>query len=160
MKTVIALLIVALSATCLYAKPIVAQMTSMIEGQIVFEVPLNSQVKKGQLVEEVDPRQYQANVLDDQAAVNFYKDVYNADSKLVKENSVSLVSYLKSKYNLENYIEHEKRDEAIESHCYIYAPFNGKVTKIITYAGSGIGDGNLIMEITKDKLINNISSNS
>ncbi|HJO93313.1 MAG TPA: hypothetical protein QF753_07930 [Victivallales bacterium] len=149
MKTVIVLFVGILTATCLYAKPVVAQMASMIEGQIVYEVPLNSHVKKGQLVEEVDPAQYKGAVEKDIADIDYYKKVYGADSKLYRTRSVSLITLLKSKEQIEDAVANYREDQAILTHCYIYSPFNGKVTKVITYAGSGIGDGSLIMEITK-----------
>ncbi|MCP4180416.1 MAG: hypothetical protein GY756_21860 [bacterium] len=149
-KLIIVLFATVITTGSLFAAPIKASMQSMIEGQIVYEVPLNSHVKKGQLVEKVDIREYHAAVLQDQAAINFYKEVYKADKSLAKTHSVSRVEYLKSKYDLLKAMEQKKSDEAIESHCCIYAPFSGKVTKVTTYVGSGIGDGSLIMEITKD----------
>jgi multidrug resistance efflux pump len=150
-KLIIAMFATVITTGSLLAAPIKANMQSMIEGQIVYEVPLNSHVKKGQLIEKVDTREYRATILKDQAALNYYKDVYKADKSLAKTHSISKVEYLKSKYDILNALEQKKLDQVVESHCYIYAPFNGKITKITTYPGSGIGDGSLIMEITKDR---------
>ena len=157
MKTsLVTLLAFTFIGTCLFAssrqvtgKPVVAQMVSMIEGQIQYEAPLNSEVKKGQLVEKVDTAQYEAQVDADQAAIDYCKLIYNADGDLVKTHSISKLDYFTAKKNLRTAIDTQKTDRAILEHCSIYSPFDGIVTDITTYAGSGIGDGNLIMEITK-----------
>jgi multidrug resistance efflux pump len=146
---------IALSTTSLLAaniaKPITADMQSMIEGQIAYEVPLNAHVKKGELVERVDTTQYKATVKSDAAVINYDKTLYSENSKLYKTHSVSLIDYLKSKQNYEEAVEQFNEDKAILAHCSIYAPFAGTVTEITTYPRSGIGDGSLIMTIQKDQ---------
>jgi multidrug resistance efflux pump len=132
------------------SKPIVAQMNSMIEGQIVYEVPLGSHVKKGQVVEEVDPREYQANILKDLSAITYFSELFKSDSRLIKTHSIAYCDYLLSQYNYRAALSSYQQDKAILDHCKIYSPFNGYVSKITTYPGSGIGDGSLIMNITKD----------
>ncbi|HJO93309.1 MAG TPA: hypothetical protein QF753_07910 [Victivallales bacterium] len=150
MKIIIVLLTFLSVTTCMYAKPVVAQMESMIEGQMVYEVPLNSQVKKGQLVEKVDTAQYKGKVEKDLDDIAYYKKLYGVNSRLYRTRSVSLITLLKSKEQIGDAVANYREDRALLDHCKIYAPFNGKVTKIIAYPGSGIGDGNLIMEITKN----------
>ena len=61
-------------------KPVVAQMNSMIEGQMKYEVALGSHVKKWQLVEEVDSTAYHANVLTDMAKIDLCRELYNESS--------------------------------------------------------------------------------
>ena len=147
----------ALSTTSLLAataaKPITADMQSALEGQIVYEVPLNAHVKKGQLVEQIDPSQYKDAIKSDAAVINYDKLLYNADSKLYKTHSVSLVAYLKAKENYQGAIEQFKEDNTTLNHCSIYSPFAGTVTEITTYPGSGIGDGHLIMTIVKNNAV-------
>ncbi|MCP4178587.1 MAG: hypothetical protein GY756_12550 [bacterium] len=154
--TVLAFLTIALSTTSLLAatanKPVTADMCSMIEGQMLYEVPLNSHVKKGQLVEQVDPSIYKDAMKSDVAAINYDKLLYKADSKLYKTHSVSLVALLAAKENYQKALETFNEDNITFKHCSIYAPFAGTVTKITTYPGSGIGDGDLIMTIQKDTI--------
>ncbi|HJO94861.1 MAG TPA: hypothetical protein QF753_15795 [Victivallales bacterium] len=159
MKTlVLTLTALALGTTCLYAKPAVAHMQSMIEGQIVYEAPLGAHVKKGQLVEAVDPTQYKADILSDDAAINYDNIEYKANAKLYTTRSVSLATKLNSKRDLQVAIAKKVGDEATLKHCKIYAPFDGTITKIDVYTGSGVGDGNDIMLITKKHKAKNILS--
>jgi len=123
----------------------------MIEGQMIYEVPLNSHVKKGQLVEEVDPAKYAGAVKSDIAVINYDKLLYNADSKLYKTHSVSLITLLGAKKNYESALEKMTEDNATLRHCKVYAPFAGTATDITVYPGSGLGDGSLIMTIVKNK---------
>ena len=41
-----------------------------------------------------------------------------------------------------------KLDQAYVDQCTVKAPFNGTVTNIINYPGTGVGNGNEIMDIT------------
>lgn len=130
-------------------KPVVANMQSMIEGQIVYEVPLGTYVKKGQLVEEVDPTAFHAQVEADQANVDYCKRIYNDAQKMYETKSIATETYYSDKNDLIAAMEKYRIDKSKEDHCKIFAPFNGTVTKITTYPGSGIGDGSLIMQIIK-----------
>ncbi|MCP4178590.1 MAG: hypothetical protein GY756_12565 [bacterium] len=155
--TIITMITIALSTTSLLAatanKPIKANMESMIEGQMIYEVPLNSHVKKGQLVEEVDPSQYKEEVKSDIAIINYDTLLYKADTKLYKSRSVSLVTMLGAKRNYEEALQALHEAQTTIRHCKVYAPFAGTVSYINVYPGSGLGDGNLIMTIQKDKIV-------
>ncbi len=115
---------IALSTTSLLAAttsmPVKADMQSMIEGQIVYEVPLNSHVKKGQLVEEVDPAEYKADLESDAAIINYNNIAYKTDLKLYKTRSVSLADLLLHKEDLEKALAQYQADLAILKHCKIY----------------------------------------
>lgn len=130
-------------------KPVVAQMVSMIEGQICYEVPLGERVKKGELVEKLDTRAAHAQVLSDISDIIYSKRIYNDAYQMVQSQSISTEEFCDDKYKFEKAIEQYKIDKDIEKHCSIYAPFDGTVTKVVNYPGSGVGDGNEILEITK-----------
>ncbi|MCP4178591.1 MAG: hypothetical protein GY756_12570 [bacterium] len=141
------------TTSLLAATPVKANMESMIEGQMIYEVPLNSHVKKGQLVEEVDPSIYKDAVKNDIADINYNKVLYNADSKLYKTHSVSLETLLAAKKNYQLALDAFNKDSTTVKHCKVYAPFAGTATDITVYPGSGLGDGSLIMTIVKNKTV-------
>ncbi|HJO92600.1 MAG TPA: hypothetical protein QF753_04300 [Victivallales bacterium] len=148
--TIASIAAIILCTTSLFAAaPVKANMESMIEGQMVYEVPLNTHVKKGQLVEEVDPSQYKEEVKSDIAIINYDTLLYKADSKLYKTRSISLETMLGAKRNYEEALQAFNEAQTTIKHCKVYAPFAGTVSYINVYPGSGLGDGNLIMTITK-----------
>ncbi|MCP4180552.1 MAG: hypothetical protein GY756_22545 [bacterium] len=138
----------ALSAISLAAEPITATMESSIEGQIIFEEPLGAHVKKGQLVEQVNPTEYKFQLETDIGKYKDAKGYYDSLKPLVK-NSVSRLDYIHDKYLYIEALYQCNIDKAIIERTKIYAPFDGIITKIYVYQGSGVGDGNDIMIITK-----------
>ncbi|HJO93310.1 MAG TPA: hypothetical protein QF753_07915 [Victivallales bacterium] len=150
MKTFIILITFLSTATCMYAKPIIDQMISKVEGQIIYEIPLHSHVKKGQLVEEVNSGNMRETVDKDTIDILYNKKLYDVDYKLYNTHSISYLDMQKTKEALEDSAATYWQDKSLLKQCKIYAPFDGKVTKIVTYSGCDIGDGNLIMEIQKD----------
>jgi membrane fusion protein, multidrug efflux system len=158
MKFLLSVVFMTLCAGFLYAgntvvpaagTPIIAQMNSMVEGQIVYEVALGAHVKKGQLVEAIDTTACHAQVMSDLAEVDYVQQLYVASKTLIKTHSISMKDFLGSKRDYAVAVEKYVVDRNTEKHCKIYAPFDGVVTSITTYPGSGIGDGNLIMTIQK-----------
>ncbi|HJO94603.1 MAG TPA: hypothetical protein QF753_14490 [Victivallales bacterium] len=137
-----------ISTTQLLAQPITANMESSIEGQMTYEVPLGAHVKKGQLVEEIDPTEYKEQLLIDAANYEDQKGLFKSDKKLVKV-TVPFSIYCHDKYVFLEALHQYKKDKEVLKHCKIYAPFDGVVTQINVYPGSGIGDGQTIMVITK-----------
>lgn len=130
-------------------KKVVANMQSMIEGQIVFEVLLGSHVKKGEMVEEIDPTGLDAQVALDHSNLDYCKHIYDDAKNMKSTNSIATETYLSDKNSYIAAFEQYVIDKVRAEHCRIYSPFNGIVTKITTYPGSGISDGSLIMQITK-----------
>jgi multidrug resistance efflux pump len=159
MKLTVTLFLMVLSTGIIYGgtvnsavnqKAIVAKVCSMIEGQMIFEVPLGSHVTKRQLVEEVDPKAYHAKVLEDSANISLCKELFKEASQQIKGHAISKEDFVSAKCNLTTALEQYKIDRELEKHCKVYAPFDGVVTSITTYPGSGMGDGNTIMTIQKD----------
>ncbi|MCP4180551.1 MAG: hypothetical protein GY756_22540 [bacterium] len=123
-------------------------MQSSLEGQMIYEVPLGAHVKKGQLVEQINPTEYKNQLKIDAAKYKDAKDYYDSIKPLV-HTTVSMGDYIHDKWVYKEALSQYKKDEETIKHTKIYAPFDGVVTKINVYPGSGIGDGNDIMTITK-----------
>ncbi|MCP4180397.1 MAG: hypothetical protein GY756_21765 [bacterium] len=130
------------------AEPVTATIQSAIEGNIIYEVPLGVHVKKGQLVEQVDPSEYQYQLEKDIAGYKDKKDYFDSLKTLYK-NSVSRLDYINDKYLYIEAFYQCNIDKARLGHTKTYAPFDGIITKVYVPRGSGVGDGNDIMVITK-----------
>jgi multidrug resistance efflux pump len=138
----------ALSTISLVAEPVTAAMQSSIEGQMIYEVPLGAHVKKGQLLEAIDPTEYQEQLLIDTAIYEDQKGLFDSDKKLLRK-TVPYAIYSHDKYLYLEALHQYIKDKEVLKHTKIYAPFDGIVSKIYVYPGSGIGDGSDIMRITK-----------
>ena len=127
----------------------VASIASLYKGVVELHVMLGERVKKGQLLFELNQDILKVQKKYYAYKVKFTKEVLEGAKKLVKIHSLpvddlqqSIRDYLiaKSSYDLVGY--------NIKASKY-YAPFAGTVTKIIRYDGSGLGDSDNEIEITK-----------
>ncbi|MCP4180396.1 MAG: hypothetical protein GY756_21760 [bacterium] len=137
-----------LSSIVFAAAPETVTMQSSLEGQIIYEAPLGSYVKKRQLVEQVDPTEWENQLKIDAAKYINGKGFYDSIKTLVPK-TISVGEYTDYKFKGEEALAQYKKDKITLKHTKIYAPFDGIISKIYVYPGSGIGDGNDIMTITK-----------
>ena len=86
-------------------------------------------VKKGQLIAEIDPRDYEVALIGDEGRLNQakaeeqrYKNLYNKGSVSKNEYDIKLANYLESKGRYDNAVNELKDTK-------IYAPFNGFIGK-------------------------------
>ncbi|MCK5206841.1 MAG: efflux RND transporter periplasmic adaptor subunit, partial [Cyclobacteriaceae bacterium] len=86
-------------------------------------------VKKGQLIAEIDPRDYEVALIGAEGRMNQakaeeqrYKNLYNKGSVSKNEYDIKLANYLESKGRYDNAVNELKDTK-------IYAPFNGYIGK-------------------------------
>lgn len=86
-------------------------------------------VKKGQLIAEIDPRDYEVAIIGAEGRMNQakaeeqrYKNLYNKGSVSKNEYDIKLANYLESKARYDNAVNELKDTK-------IYAPFNGFIGK-------------------------------
>ena len=131
------------------ATPQVAQVASIFKGIAVLKVQLGQKVKKGQLLFEVNQDILKVQKKFNEQDLKFNQKVIAGADKLIKTNAISLADYqecLKDKIDA-----HEAlaiTNIAIDDSKY-YSPFDGTVTKIIRYDGSGLGDNDPEVEVTE-----------
>jgi multidrug resistance efflux pump len=128
----------------------VAQIDSLAAGILKMHVALGEKVKKGQLIFELDSNLLDVATMKAENNVRYCKQIYDRDQKLLKTHNVSLELFQKARYNYINAVAGLKTALINVKNCYYYAPFDGNVTKIINYTGSAVGDGNEIIDITRD----------
>jgi multidrug resistance efflux pump len=149
-------------AVGLYAskdKPAVARISScpFLDGMVDMKVSLGEHVKKGQLLFIISTDYTQITKVQCENRVWYYKEEYERIKKLAKSRSKSLENVQEAKYNLEHAIESLKIESLlINKWSKYYAPFDGVVTKIYNYSGSGVSRGsgncannNAVLEVTK-----------
>lgn len=131
--------------------PEIAEVASIFKGVVKLHVSLGEYVKKGQLLFEVNTDMLQAQKEFDEANLKFMELVLKRAKKLISNNSISVDDVQQcerdlgvAEWNLKNTIK------KIAASKY-YAPFDGTVTKIIRYNGSGLGDNDDEVEVTAGK---------
>ncbi|MCP4178550.1 MAG: hypothetical protein GY756_12365 [bacterium] len=120
-------------------------------GVISYEASLGAHVKKSQVVLKLDPTQYAAQMEVDEAKLLNDKQIYLRDLQMFNKapnGTISQQDLLGQKYQVLEDKATVKLDQAYVDQCTVKAPFNGTVTKIINYPGTGVGNGNEIMDIT------------
>ncbi|MCP4180967.1 MAG: hypothetical protein GY756_24655 [bacterium] len=130
-------------------KTVKSLIESPTDGYVVYNVSYESTVYKGQLVAEIDPTVYINQVKQDLVDVSFEKKEYKRYKFLSHVNAAAREIFDTTEKDYGDAITKLHSDQAALRHCYQYAPFTGKVTNIVTSAGSGVSDGGSILEITK-----------
>ena len=152
-KSIISIFLLSISS-CAYAVqalhvPEIANIASHYKGIVQLYVKLGQQVKKGQLLFEENQDILNAQKEYFKSNMEFTKEVLDGAEKLTKVHSISkdisqqsMRDYFmaKSSYNLIK--------ERIRTSKY-YAPFDGTVTKILRYSGSGLSDNDDEIQVTK-----------
>ncbi|MCP4180059.1 MAG: hypothetical protein GY756_20035 [bacterium] len=120
-------------------------------GVISYESPFGSKVKKNDIVLKLDPTQYVAQVDLDKAKLLNDIQIYERNLQLNRTSKNGVISdqdLLTSKYAVLEDQAQVKLDQSYVDQCVVKAPFDGTVTNIVNYTGSGVGSGNEIMDIT------------
>ena len=139
-------------------KPAVANISPChyLEGFVDMKVSLEELVKKGQLLFTISTDHIQIAKAQYENRVWYYKEEYGRVKKLAKTHSKSIENVQEAKYNLKHAIECLKMENMlIDKWSKYYAPFDGIVTKIYNYNGSGTSrgsgsrDNNAVLEIAK-----------
>jgi multidrug efflux pump subunit AcrA (membrane-fusion protein) len=130
----------------------VAEVASVYKGIVKLHVKLGDYVKKGQLLFEVNTDQLQALKKFDEANLGFMNTCVERAKKLFKLHSISKDDYQKCLRDYGVAQNQLKNTLAKIKFSKYYAPFDGTVTKIIRYDGSGLGDNDDEVEITQGKI--------
>ena len=137
-------------------KLIVAKVASYIEGIVEMHVSLGQKVQKGQILFKISTDCIEIAQRKAENEVWFYKNEYSRIKKLNLTHSQSLENLEEAKYNLDNSIGKLKTQELFLKWSKYYAPFNGIVTNIYNYTGSGSPsssgndlNSNAVLEVTK-----------
>jgi len=119
-------------------------------GVIAKEAALGSRVVKGQTVLVLNKNQYVAQEKIDKATLANDTQINNRNEAINKKapgvvtqqdltSSKDLVAADKATVTL---------DKSYVKECTVKAPFDGKVSKVINYPGSGVGSGNEVLDVT------------
>jgi multidrug resistance efflux pump len=120
-------------------------------------VSLGQYVKKGQLLFKISTDFIQIEKEKCENNLWYYKEEYERIKKLSKTRSKSEENVQEAKSNMKSAIGSLKvRNLLIDKWSKYYSPFNGVITKINNYSGSGVAtscncDNNAILEVTKLK---------
>jgi hypothetical protein len=128
-----------------------------LRGIVDMKVLLGQYVKKGQLLFKISTDYMQIGRAKCENSLWYYKEEYKRVKKLSKTHSKSVENLQEARRNLEHSIGSLKiRDLLINKWSQYYAPFDGIVTKINNYSGSGVASSsgnyninNAILEVTK-----------
>ncbi|HJO94379.1 MAG TPA: hypothetical protein QF753_13345 [Victivallales bacterium] len=121
-------------------------------GLIIYQAELGSHVKKNQVILKLDPTQYQAQLDADKAKMLDDMQIYQRDLAMFKSQPSGTISQhelLTQKYAVLADQCTVKLDQSYVDQCTYKSPFDGTITNIVNYPGSGVGSGNEIMDITK-----------
>jgi multidrug efflux pump subunit AcrA (membrane-fusion protein) len=131
------------------SKPQVAQVASVYKGVVILHVKLGQKVKKGQLLFGLNADMLKAKLENDKTNIINTTLILKRATELVEKHSISQDDYqqcvrdalaAQSSYDLN--LAQIKQSE-------YYSPFDGTVTNIIRYDGSGLGDNDNEVEVTE-----------
>jgi len=138
---VLVLFTVGLISTCLYAANEVSQQGIPTKGMVITKVHLGEMVKKGQLLYtlELTPFKIQEDIDTNDL---FYADlIYKRDVKLHNKHALSFKDLWSAKTAYLTAVAKLKTQQLKIKRFDAKAPFDGEVTKIETYTGSAVPDG-------------------
>lgn len=131
------------------SSPRVAQISACYKGILKLNVKLGQQVKKGQLLFEQDTEELEIIKQYDEEALKIDKGFVEKGKDLFSKKSISKDLYSKLESNYAVSLNTLKSTLATISASKYYAPFDGTVTKIVSYDGSAFNDGDVEMEISE-----------
>ncbi len=149
MKKLITIIVAAMASMTLFGTPKIAEVASVYKGIVELKVQLGEKVKKGQLLFEINQ-----NILDTEKKCNeetykFLKDVLEGGKKLIKKESISLDDYQQCIRDIDEAKAVLDSTNAQIKLSKYYAPFDGTVTNIVRYDGSGLGDNDDEVQVTE-----------
>jgi multidrug resistance efflux pump len=140
-------------------KPAVAKISSCphMDGVVDIKVSLGEHVREKQLLFKISTDYTEITKEQCKNSVWYYKEEYERVKNLAKVSAKSKENVQEAKYNLEHAIERLKVALLlINKWSKYYAPFDGVITRINNYSGSGVSHGsgscdnnNAILEVMK-----------
>ena len=120
-------------------------------GVLELEVKLGDKVRKGQLLFKTQTDDIEAQKKIDENKLIYSKKLFNRSKKLFKTSTVSLYNYYLSKIEYKEALKNVETNEIQIKQSSMYAPFDGTITQIFRYSGSGNGAGKPVLNITAFK---------
>lgn len=127
----------------------IAEIAAMYKGIVKVNVTLGQKVKKGDLVFELNQDIYNAQLKGAVKNVEITKRIYEGATKLLKKNAISVQDY---QWDYHDFVAAKEAHNIIldtMTNSKYYAPFDGTVTRIYRYDGSGLGDNDAEVVITE-----------
>jgi multidrug efflux pump subunit AcrA (membrane-fusion protein) len=152
MKKLIVVLAVLMLSIVVYAASKEAWVASPYKGVVELKVQLGQQVKKDQLLFEVNQNILEVDKKSSEVTVKFLKIVMAGGEKLYEKQSISQDVYQQCQRDLAIEKNILKTVEAQIAASKLHAPFDGTVTKIIRYDGSGLGDNDDELQVTEGEV--------
>ena len=149
MKKLIVILAVSILPVISFGAPKVAWVASIYKGIVNLNVKLGEKVKKGQVVFQLNMDSLLADEKCKKEALAFNKLIVERAEKLIKTHSISLADYQQCERDLTVAEADLKITESMLKLSKYYAPFDGTVTQITRYDGSGLGDNDNQVQITE-----------
>jgi multidrug resistance efflux pump len=127
----------------------VAEVASTAKGVVELHIELGQKVKKGQLLFSLNQDLQNAQTVIDKSNLKYNEEVLDGAKKLIKNNSIPQADFLECMHDHINAQATYAIDQANIKTSKYYAPFDGTVTNIVRYTGSGLGDNDDEVEVTK-----------
>lgn len=129
--------------------PQIAQISACYKGILKLNVQLGQQVKKGQLLFEYNTEELEIVKEYNEEALKVDKAFVEGGKDLFLKKSISKDVYSKLESNYAVFQNTLKSTLATIEASKYYAPFDGTITKIVSYDGSAFNDGDVEMEVTE-----------
>jgi multidrug resistance efflux pump len=149
MKKLTVILVVSLVSIAAYSAPVSTWSASVYKGIVDLKVELGQQVKKGQLIFQVKHDILNIDKAVNTTSVKFLEKVLEGGEKLAKIHAISINDLQLCQRGLVVEQNILKSIDAQIADSMYYAPFDGTITKIKRYQGSGLGDNDDEIEITE-----------
>ena len=108
-----------------------SELAFRVSGQIIKRpVRAGQEIQKGDLIAELDPKDYQTEVANRQATYNLAKAQYDRAAKVVEQGHISRSDFDSRKAEMLAARAALKRARDNLSYTKIYAPFSGEVSKL------------------------------
>ncbi len=109
-----------------------AELAFRVSGQIIKRpVKAGQEVKKGTLIAQLDPKDFETQVSDKQARYNLAKAQYDRAAKVVEQGHVSKAEFDARKAEMLAVKAALKQAKDNLSYTKIFAPFSGEVSKVL-----------------------------
>lgn len=133
-----------------------AELAFRVSGQVIKRpVRAGEEVKKGDLIAQLDPKEYETQLADKRARYNLAKAQYKRSAKVVKQGHVSVAEFDVHKAEMLVALAALKQAKDHLSYTTLYAPFSGEVSKVYVdpYEYVNVKQPIVMMQSTKNVYI-------
>lgn len=126
-----------------------AEMCTRWPSLVEPKVTLGQDVKKGDILFTCNTSTYIAQLKIDENKLSLAQKEVVRLGKLQKTNTASLVEFLYAKDDYNRTFADVEISKIKLKQCSVYAPFDGKVTRVYRLQGSGLNEGKPVVQLTK-----------